>query len=180
MGAPALAIGAVRHQLEESLWSTERGARWLLRRDLRRLYDYRTSKPTPALAAREFSVFSQNGEDGIIEYLTRLMNIGPGVFAEIGAADGGENCTRLLADRDWKGVWIESDPELAAAARSLWPDGRVEVVQSRVEPDNVVGLLRNAGSPTDLDVLSIDIDSGNYQVTERVLKGSHQNCSCSR
>jgi hypothetical protein len=171
MGVASVAVAAMRHRLEEKLWSTSGGARWLLRQDLYALCRHRDSRAPLALAAFEFSRFSQNGEDGIIEYLTRLMKVGAGVFVEIGAGDGAENCTRQLAEAGWRGVWIEGDAKLAAAARALSLDGRVVVVHSRVDPDNIVGLLRRAGTPIEPDVMSIDIDSGNYQVTERALRG---------
>lgn len=170
MSTARVAVAAARHRLEERLWSTNRGARWLLRRDLHAVDRYRASQTRSALAAFESSTFSQNGEDGIIEHLTELMDIRRGVFAEVGAGDGRQNCTRQLAERGWEGVWIEGDPDLADAARSLSLDGRVGIVDSRVDEGNVVRLLRQAGTPTELDVLSIDIDSGNYQVTERVLQ----------
>jgi hypothetical protein len=48
--------------------------------------------------------------------------------------------------------------------------GRLVVVWSRGDADNVVHLLRRAGTPTELDVVSIGIDSGNYQVTDRLLR----------
>ncbi len=170
IGARFSTVGAPRHRLEELLWTSRRGARWLLRRDLYRLYRYRASRTPPALGPFESSTFSQNGEDGIIGHITSQMGIESGVFAEIGAADGSENCTRLLAERGWHGVWIEADPDLAAVARSLQLGARVRVVQSLVSARNVIAILRDAGTPNDLDVLCIDIDSGNYQVTEQVLQ----------
>jgi hypothetical protein len=170
MSKASLALAAVRHRLEEELWSTSSGARRLLRRDLEELHHYRDSREPPALAAFEYSKYSRNGEDGIIEHLTRLMGPAPGVFAEIGAGNGTQNCTRQLAENGWKGVWIEADANLAAAARSLAMGGRLVVVWSRVDADNVVHLLRRAGTPPELDVMSISIESGNYQVTDHVLR----------
>src|SRR5580704_7287876 len=55
--------------------------------------------------------YSQNGEDGIIEYLLGCLGSGqPGVFAEFGANDGvWFSNTRALSDKGWTGTLIEAD-----------------------------------------------------------------------
>ena len=45
----------------------------------------------------EKKVFSQNGEDGILEYLDQFVN-GPRTFLEIGWAHGVQNCCRHLME----------------------------------------------------------------------------------
>jgi hypothetical protein len=52
----------------------------------------------------EFRVFSQFGEDGIIQFLTHRL-APPDTFVEIGVADYAESNTRFLAMKDnWRGV----------------------------------------------------------------------------
>ncbi len=170
MSKAAVAVAATRHRYEEELWATNSGARRLLREDLQELHRHRDSRIPPVLAAFESSRYSQNGEDGIIEHLTRLMGVGRGVFAEVGAGDGERNCTRQLAETGWTGVWIEADAHSVNVARSLAMGGRLVVVRSRVDADEIVRLLLRAGTPTEPDVVSIGIDSGNYQVTDGVLR----------
>ncbi len=65
----------------------------------------------------EFCGFSQNGEDGIIDYLCQKIINPNRYFVEIGAADGLENNTAWLAiARKFSGLMIEGSPQLAARA----------------------------------------------------------------
>ena len=66
-------------------------------------------RPTlEALSSAEFSVFSQWGEDGIIDWLlTRLPGI-PETFVEFGVGDYRESNTRLLLFlRNWRGLVMD-------------------------------------------------------------------------
>jgi hypothetical protein len=56
------------------------------------------------------NIFSQNGEDGILEEIFRLLKIENGTFFEFGAADGIWWCnTRALLHNNWVGLYIEPD-----------------------------------------------------------------------
>ena len=57
------------------------------------------------------NVNSQNGEDGIIEYIFNKLNIKDGNFLEFGAWDGKlySNCLKLIHE-GWSGIFIEGDP----------------------------------------------------------------------
>lgn len=58
----------------------------------------------------EFQVFSQFGEDGIIEYLIQLTKVENKCFLEFGVEDYSESNTRfLLFNRNWSSVVIDSD-----------------------------------------------------------------------
>jgi len=64
------------------------------------------------LADYRRSVYSQNGEDGVIaEVFRRLPSAVPRWYVEFGAWDGkyGSNCY-ALALQGWRGVMIEGDP----------------------------------------------------------------------
>jgi hypothetical protein len=66
------------------------------------------SKSTNNLKDYEFKVFSQFGEDGIIQYLTKSIEIKNKTFIEFGVADFIEsNCRFLLMKDDWKGFVID-------------------------------------------------------------------------
>ena len=60
----------------------------------------------------EFKVFSQWGEDGIIEWIISKINKLPKIFLEIGTEDYVESNTRfLLQNRNWDGYLIEANSE---------------------------------------------------------------------
>ncbi|MDA9069045.1 hypothetical protein N9K42_05375, partial [Gammaproteobacteria bacterium] len=69
----------------------------------------------------EFSGFSQNGEDGIIDVLCSQINTDKNkYFIEIGAADGIDNNSAWpLITKKFNGLMIEADQELARTAQRI-------------------------------------------------------------
>jgi hypothetical protein len=123
----------------------------------------------PALFYRK-NVYSQNGEDGVLAELLRRMPDRTQWVCEFGAADGKlySNTFRLVESEDYSAVYIEADSALFE-----------KLCQTAAEHPNILPLHRTVGSagenaldailattpiPTEFDVLSIDIDSSDYQV----------------
>ena len=70
----------------------------------------------------EFSGFSQNGEDGIIDFLVQQVADPNRYFGEIGASDGVENNTAWLAlGRRYSGIMVEGSERLVALAGLIFP-----------------------------------------------------------
>jgi hypothetical protein len=104
----------------------------------------------------ERKVFSQFGEDGItLELVRRLWP--PRQFAEIGCGDGSENCTRVLLEQGWEGLWIDASPENVSKAIQINPASMCEMV-------TVDKPVYDSGN--DLGVLSIDVDGNDYWLWE--------------
>jgi len=116
----------------------------------------------------ERSDFSQNGEDGVIVELFRRIGETNRWFVEIGASDGGENCTRRLAELGWSGVWVEADPETAERARQVAPDP-VEVVGEPALRSTISARLGSTGLTAAPDLLVVDNDSDDLGVLEACL-----------
>jgi len=122
------------------------------------------------------NVYSQNGEDGVIAELIRRLGIGLDWFCEFGAWDGryGSNCYSLLK-AGWSGVMIEGEPARFRVLERLarrFPH-RLHAIEAYVddEPGNersLDTLLTATRIPRDFAVLSIDIDSFDYQVWSSV------------
>jgi hypothetical protein len=114
-------------------------------------------------------VFSQNGEDGIIEELFKRLNINSGYVCEFGAWDGKHlSNTFNLIQKGFKGVFIEGDkdkfPDLLTTCKS-YPN--ITPINSYVEcegSNTLDNLLKTTDIPFDFELLSIDIDSFDYQV----------------
>lgn len=115
---------------------------------------------------------SQNGEDGIIAEILLRMRISSGSFCEFGAWDGVHlSNTYSLAEAGWSGVYIEGDAEkykdLVTTCSKL-PGEKVLPVLAFVSPDvpgqRVDDILGTTSMPKDFDILSIDIDSCDYQI----------------
>ncbi len=126
----------------------------------------------PDLQAYRRNVHSQDGEDGVLEEILRRLGIGTGSFVEFGAWDG-KTCSNTfhLLEQGWKGVYIESDGKrYRKLVENMKPfAGRVTTVQAIVEPtgpSSLDALLASAGVPPGFEVLSIDVDSLDWQIWE--------------
>ena len=114
----------------------------------------------------EFGGFSQNQEDGIIDFLCRQVQDPNRYFIEIGAGTGVENNTSWLAiAHRYSGLMVEGNPANAEQCWRLLQEFALGVTISStfVEPDMVknladVALHRNP------DFLSLDIDGIDYFV----------------
>ena len=128
----------------------------------------RAAGPHPAedLTRHELRVFSQNGEDGVVEAILRRVGYGAPSFVEFGVEAGAEgNCVFLADVLGWPGLFMESDPgAFAALAAKYAARPEVRTVQASVRPDNVEALIRSAGLPDELTVLSIDVDGIDYWI----------------
>lgn len=116
----------------------------------------------------EHRMFSQSGEDGIIQEIFRRIGEASRSFVEIGAADGLENNTTSLLVRGWTGHWIEADRRRVARIRvnhrqALDEDALV-VERQRITAENVRETLDRLDVEAEPDLLSIDIDGNDYWV----------------
>ena len=120
----------------------------------------------------EFSAFSQNGEDGIIDYLLGRILEPSRFFFEIGCSDGIENNTSWLAvARRYAGLMVEGDPKLAEHLKTMMAalNVHVKVVHCFVSADNIRTLVEGIPVPNP-DFFSLDIDGNDLYIAEAVLK----------
>jgi hypothetical protein len=131
------------------------------------------SESRPAdLTLFELSLFSQNGEDGVLAEIFRRIGSGQKFFVEIGASSNESNCLSLADVFNWSGLFVEADvDEYHDLARKFGGIPRVQVVRSHVTNTNFdAAFLTSSGVPSNFDVLSIDIDGNDYWIWE-ALKG---------
>ena len=127
----------------------------------------------PGMAAedREFRVFSQWGEDGIIQYLIRHVPIGRKLFVEFGVENYQESNTRfLLTNNHWAGLVIDgsaSNIEFVKRDTIYWATN-LKAEQAFVTAENINGILRAAGIAGDIGLLSVDIDGNDYWLWEAI------------
>jgi len=118
----------------------------------------------------EFSGFSQNGEDGIIDVLRSQLSNSNRYFIEIGSADGIENNTGWLTVAEkYNGIMIEGSKKLVeSAARSVavYSIG-VECVNLFVTKENVEQ-LKLLAFHLDPDIFSLDIDGNDYYIAQEL------------
>jgi hypothetical protein len=124
-----------------------------------------------SLRETEFKVFSQFGDDGIIQYLIHHLRPLPDSFVEFGVANYRESNTRfLLVNNNWRGLVMDGSD---ACVRYIQQDQiywRHTIVARRafIDRDNINELLRHAGFIGEIGLLSIDIDGNDYWVWEKI------------
>jgi len=122
------------------------------------------------LNSYEFNVFSQSGQDGIIEEILRRVGTTNKLCVEFGVGAGGgfENNSTYLLAQGWKGCWIEADRAAVERIRQqmefLISAGRLKLLLSTVTVANISGLFEQLEVPKEFDLLSMDIDSFEFWV----------------
>ena len=121
------------------------------------------------LTDAEFRVFSQFGEDGIIQYLLGRVPIENDLFIEFGVEDYRESNTRfLLCNDNWRGLIIDGGSAHIDFIRSN-PIGWRHEIDARtafITRENVNDVIAAAGVSGDIGLLSIDIDGNDYWVLD--------------
>jgi len=124
-----------------------------------------------SLKEAEFKVFSQFGDDGIIQYIVHRTGISPEEesFVEFGVGDYSESNTRfLLLNDNWRGLVMDSDAGRIASLRNsdLFWRHDLTAVPAFVNRENLDDLLHAHGFERNLGLLHIDIDGNDYWVWE--------------
>jgi hypothetical protein len=134
-----------------------------------------TARAEPRMAAGddltryEASVFSQNGEDGILTELFARIGVTNRFFVEFGIQTGHEGNCVLLADVfGWDGLFMEADPVAYAALERKYRYTDVSTRHELVTPENIESILAAAGVPDEPDLVSIDIDGADLWVWNRI------------
>ncbi len=119
----------------------------------------------------EFKVFSQWGEDGILQKLVNSVPIANKTFLEFGVEDFSESiCRFLMMSNNWSGYVIDGSSanldRLVASYYYCRYDLRCQA--AFVTVDNIDALLRQSGFDADVGVMSIDLDGVDYHVLEAI------------
>jgi len=103
----------------------------------------------------EWRIFSQNGEDGVLDWIFRNIGTTNRYYVEFGAETGLECNTRLLREQGgWTGLLMDGGHR----APMLHLD------QEYVTPENINYLFKKYQVPKEFDLLSIDLDFADYFV----------------
>lgn len=119
----------------------------------------------------EFTAFSQNGEDGIIQYILNSLSIYEEQFVEFGVHDYLESNTRfLLKNNNWRGLVFDGSRKNVEAIRSdpIYWRHRLTAIAAFITRENINDLIIENGVSGDIGLLSIDIDGNDYWVWEAI------------
>lgn len=123
------------------------------------------------LQEREFQVYSQWGEDGIIHWLTNNVGVSRPVFVEFGVEDYREANTRfLLQQRNWSGLIIDCDPKNIETIKTsdLYWRYNVKAVSAFLTRENINQILLENGVSGEIGLLSIDVDGNDYWIWDAI------------
>lgn len=156
--------------LSEQARNTRLMARWEADGLLRQLL----KEPRYGFAKRlehyAHKIFSENGEDGMIQEIFRRIGTTNKKFVEFGVSSGIECNTHLLLHFGWSGLWIEAHEGWAQFVERVFAevisDGRLAIRNERVTKDSINDTIAASGLHGPIDLLSVDIDGDDYFVCE--------------
>ena len=118
----------------------------------------------------EVKVFSQWGEDGILDFICETLKISKPKFVEIGAGNFHECNSRFLAEsRNASVVAIDARTDLVTEVKKMTVFWKTHIfpICEIVTPDNINDLLVFARDKmAGIDILSLDIDGNDYWVLD--------------
>jgi len=117
----------------------------------------------------EFKVFSQWGDDGIIQYLINYLEISNKIFIEFGVADYLESNTRyLLMNNNWTGLVMDGSSinvDKIKKSDFYWKYD-LTAKATFITSENINLLIKDAGFKGEIGLLHIDIDGNDYWIWE--------------
>ena len=122
----------------------------------------------------EFKIFSQFGDDGIIQFLTDKLEIDYEYqnFIEFGVEDYSEANTRfLLLNNNWSGLVLDSSNENIEniKKRNFFWKFELEANKCFIKKENINSIIANSNiSKKKIGILSIDIDGNDYWVWKEI------------
>ena len=118
-----------------------------------------------------FKVFSQDFEDGIIQYLLKSLKIYNVRFVEIGTQDYTESNTRYLFETmRCDGLLIDPYPNLEKKIKSFcktWQNN-IKIHNDYINSQNINNILKKYSFEGNLDIFSLDIDGIDYWILKEI------------
>jgi hypothetical protein len=119
----------------------------------------------------EFKVFSQWGEDGIIQFLINNIPIKNEIFVEFGVENYTESNTRFLLENDnWKGLVMDGSKKNIDYIRNddLYWKYDIEAKEVFITCENINEVILKSDISGDIGLLSVDIDGNDYWIWNKI------------
>lgn len=132
-------------------------------------FDY--SKTIKNFKEVEFSVFSQWGDDGIIQYLINKIEIPVKSFIEFGVENYQESNTRfLLINDNWSGLVMDSSKKNINYIKNDSISWKYSLLSKEafINSENINDLISSSGFNGEIGILSIDIDGNDYWIWKAI------------
>ena len=119
----------------------------------------------------ELKIFSQFGEDGIIDYLIKSLKIEEKNFIEFGVENYEEANTRfLLESRNWSGLIFDSSKEhinFIKGKNYYWRQNLIAKCEF-ITSENINSLIQEHNGDREVGFLSIDVDGNDYWIWKAI------------
>ena len=110
----------------------------------------------------EFSIFSQNGEDGILDYIFTKIGVTNGKFVEIGCGHTQNNSLYMICKRNFTGLLLDGEKFNVKAFnnfnKKILKSDNI-AVNAWIDINNVNKIISQHITEREIDLLSIDIDA---------------------
>jgi hypothetical protein len=119
----------------------------------------------------EYQVYSQWGEDGLIQYLINRVAIERPIFIEFGVEKYIESNTRfLLINNNWSGLVIDGSEENIHYIKNdpVYWRHNLKAECAFIDKLNINELIKQNGIAGDIGLLSIDIDGNDYWIWDSI------------
>ncbi|MBC7888323.1 MAG: hypothetical protein H7Z13_10585 [Ferruginibacter sp.] len=119
----------------------------------------------------EFKVFSQWGDDGIINFLCSYLDIPNKVFIEFGVENYTECNTRLLLMNDnWSGLIMDGSAQHMQSVRNenIYWKYDLTALDKFVTKENINSILTENKITGEVGLLHIDIDGNDYWIWKEI------------
>ncbi len=131
-------------------------------------------KKIHSLSEVEFSIFSQWGDDGIIQYIVQHTDIPNKTFVEFGVENYRESNTRFLLIHDnWSGLVMDGSEKNIRFIKNdkvSWGYD-LHAVEAFITAENINKMLQeylDKGYNKEIGILSIDIDGNDYWIWKAI------------
>lgn len=118
----------------------------------------------------EFKIFSQWGDDGIIQYLIKNIEIKNEIFIEFGVENYMESNTRfLMMNNNWSGFIMDGSTKNMNSLINrdwYWKYGLTQK-SVWIDKDNINALLESTGF-SNIGLLHIDLDGNDYHILNEI------------
>ena len=131
----------------------------------------RSKKTISSLSEVEFKVFSQWGDDGIIQWLVNNLKFPHKTFVEFGVANYRESNTRfLMMNNNWSGLVMDgsrSNVEQIINSEYFWMFA-LSAKAVFIDADNINEILSSSGLDKEIGILHIDLDGNDYWIWKEI------------
>ena len=131
----------------------------------------RTDQILSDIQKAEFKIFSQWGDDGIINFLCNYLDISSKTFIEFGVEDYTECNTRfLLINDNWRGLIMDGSKSNMDKVRQedMYWRYNLTAVDIFVTKENINGLLSQNNFTGETGLLHVDIDGNDYWIWKEI------------